>query len=331
MDTFMCSSWYQYSYMDSQWKEGETLSRDDIPFNLAEGNYWLPVDQYTGGIEHATMHLLYTRFFTKAMRDMGLVDFDEPMTALFNQGIILGEDREKMSKSRGNVIAPDDLVKEYGADTVRGYLMFGFRWDQGGPWDSKGILGVERFLERVWDLVLASTENDGKPSAAQLRDLRRKQHQAIRRVTRDYEDFSFNTMVAGLIEYTNALNAARSASPALTKHPAWAEAIQTLVLLMAPGFPHIAEELWQVLGGSQSLAFEPWPVHDESLAREDTIEIPVQVDGKLRAKVPVSVGAGRDDLEAAARSNPKVAKLIGGKQVVKVIVVPGRLVNFVVK
>ena len=175
MDTFMCSSWYQYAYMDPHWEDGQQLSADDMPFNPTEGDYWLPVDQYTGGIEHATMHLLYTRFFTKAMRDMGVVNFDEPMTALFNQGIILGEDREKMSKSRGNVISPDALVQTYGADTVRGYMMFGFRWEQGGPWDSTGILGVQRFLERVWELVLNNSgpANGSQPTETQQRDLRR--------------------------------------------------------------------------------------------------------------------------------------------------------------
>jgi leucyl-tRNA synthetase len=316
--------------MDSDWKIDETLSHNDIPFNPEEGAYWLPVDQYTGGIEHATMHLLYTRFFTKAMRDMGLVDFDEPMNALFNQGIILGEDREKMSKSRGNVVAPDDLVQEYGADTVRGYLMFGFRWDQGGPWDSKGILGVQRFIERVWDLVTAvSAKTDGEPTKAQLRDLRRKQHQAIRRVTRDIEDFSFNTMVAGLMEYTNALNAARTATPAVTKDSTWNEAIQSLVLLMAPGFPHIAEELWERIGQPYSVHQQSWPTWDEALAKEEVIEIAVQINGKVRDKIEIPVDIDAEEAKAQAQAAEGVQRHIEGKRVVKVIYVPGRLVNIV--
>jgi leucyl-tRNA synthetase len=195
MDTFMCSSWYQYAYMNAHWKGTEPVRADDIPFDPQEGAYWLPVDQYTGGIEHATMHLLYTRFFTKAMRDMGVIDFDEPMMRLYNQGSILGEDGEKMSKSRGNVIAPDDLVQEYGADTVRGYLMFGFRWHLGGPWNSSGILGVQRFLERVWDLVTVPPAVSGAATEAQVRELQRKQHQAIRKVHQDLQDFAFNTMI----------------------------------------------------------------------------------------------------------------------------------------
>ncbi len=343
MDTFMCSSWYQYAYMDPTWKDGQTLSPDDSPFNPAEGEYWLPVDQYIGGIEHATMHLLYTRFFTKAMRDMGLVDFDEPMEALFNQGIILGEDREKMSKSRGNVIAPDDLVQQYGADTVRGYLMFGFRWDQGGPWDSTGILGVQRFLERVWDLVTSSrpaiegdkfkvviTAPGPEPTADQVRDLRRKQHQAIRRVTKDLEDFSFNTMVAGLMEYTNALIGAKADSPAIVGDPAWAEAIRTLVLLMAPGFPHIAEEMWFHIGQPYSVHQQPWPTWDEALAKEEVVEIAVQVNGKVRDKIEVPIEIEAEAAKAQALAAEGVQRYVGDKSPAKVIYVPGRLVNIVI-
>ncbi|MBI1880783.1 MAG: leucine--tRNA ligase [Chloroflexi bacterium] len=333
MDTFMCSSWYQYAYLDPHWKDDQPLSADDIPFNPTEGDYWLPVDQYTGGIEHATMHLLYTRFFTKAMHDMGVVPFDEPMNALFNQGIILGEDREKMSKSRGNVVAPDDLVQSYGADTVRGYLMFGFRWDQGGPWDSKGILGVQRFLERVWDLVTgeAKTQGGAETSAEQLRELRRKQHQAIRRVTKDIEDFSFNTMVAGLMEYTNALIAIRTAAPRVINHPAWAEAIRTLVLLMAPGFPHIAEEMWEKLGQPYSVHQQNWPTWDEELAKEDVVEIAVQVNGKVRDKIEVPTEIGEAEAKAKALAAEGVLRHLEGKTPAKVVYVPGRLVNIVVK
>ncbi len=333
MDTFMCSSWYQYAYMDPNWKADEKLSADDSPFNPAEGSYWLPVDQYTGGIEHATMHLLYTRFFTKTMRDMGLVNFDEPMNRLFNQGMILGEDREKMSKSQGNVISPDDLVQKYGADTVRGYLMFGFRWDQGGPWDSKGILGVERFLERVWHLIVDATDstNGGQPSAAQLRDLHRKQHQAIRRITSDIDGFTFNTMVAGLMEYNNALLAAKSKSPALLNHPAWAEAVQTLILLLAPGFPHLAEELWQRVGQPYSVHQQSWPIWDESLAKEDTVEIAIQVNGKVRGKIEIPVDIDPEEAKAQAQAEESVQRFMDGKTAIKVIYVPGRLVNIVAK
>jgi leucyl-tRNA synthetase len=274
---------------------------------------------------------LYTRFFTKAMRDMGVIEFDEPMLNLFNQGIILGEDREKMSKSRGNVIAPDELVQEYGADTVRGYLMFGFRWDQGGPWDSKGILGVQRFLERVWDLILNSGAAGGEATGDQIRDLKRKQHQAIRRITRDIEDFSFNTMVAGLMEYTNALIDFRSKAPALVGTAEWNEAISTLVLLLAPGFPHISEELWERIGQPYSVHQQVWPVWDEALAKEDVVEIAVQVNGKVRAKIEVPVDIEPEKAKSAAMAADGVAKYTAGKELVRIIYVPGRLVNIVVK
>lgn len=331
MDTFMCSSWYQYAYMDPEWKANETLSVDDTPYNPEQGAYWLPVDQYTGGIEHATMHLLYTRFFTKTMRDMGVVNFNEPMVSLFNQGIILGEDREKMSKSRGNVVAPDDLVQEFGADVVRGYLMFGFRWHQGGPWDYQGIVGIQRFMERVWTEVMTPPADSAPVDEAIIRELRRKQHQAIRRVTQDIDTFSFNTMVAGLMEYTNALAAIRNQSPAVTGHAAWAEAIQTLVLLLAPGFPHLAEELWEKIGQPYSVHQQAWPTWDVETAKEDVIEIAIQVNGKVRDKIELPADISREEAEAQALATEGIQKYINGKTIRKVIYVPGRLVNVVVK
>jgi len=334
MDTFMCSSWYQYAYMERHWKGGETLSPDDMPFNPDEGAYWLPVDQYTGGIEHATMHLLYTRFFTKAMRDMGIVDFDEPMVRLNTQGTILGEDGEKMSKSRGNVIAPDALVQQYGADVVRGYLMFGFRWDQGGPWSSTGVLGIQRFLERVWSLAieepaLEKTQALSAVDEAQLRGLRRKQHQTIRKVTHDLERFSFNTMIAALMEYTNHLIKAKETSIAGT--PAWDEAIETLLLLMAPSFPHISEELWARIDQEYSIHQQAWPTWDEELAAEETLTIVVQVNGKVRDRFDAPADIGEEDAKAQALATPGASKFLADKQTLKVIYVPGRLVNIVVK
>ncbi len=333
MDTFMCSSWYQYAYMERHWKGGETLNADDVPFNPEEGDYWLPVDRYTGGIEHATMHLLYTRFFTKAMRDMGIVNFDEPMVRLYNQGIILGEDGEKMSKSRGNVIAPDDLVQQYGADVVRGYLMFGFRWDQGGPWNSTGVLGIQRFLERVWTLV---TEAPPLPPPtvredddAQVRALRRKQHQTIRKVTQDLERFSFNTMVAALMEYTNHMVKAKETPAAQTA--AWDEAAKTLLLLMAPSFPHISEELWARIGRAGSIHQQAWPTWDEALAAEEIITIVVQVNGKVRDRFEAAADIGEAEAKEKALATAGAQKHLDGKQPLKVIYIPGRLVNIVVK
>jgi leucyl-tRNA synthetase len=330
MDTFMCSSWYQYAYMERHWGVDKPLSADSMPFNPIEGAYWLPVDQYTGGIEHATMHLLYTRFFTKAIRDMGIVDFDEPMLRLFNQGTILGEDGEKMSKSRGNVVAPDDLVQQYGADVVRGYLMFGFRWEQGGPWSSTGVLGIQRFLERVWNLVLEPPAvGEGKADETQVRALRRRQHQTIRKVSQDLQAFSFNTMVAALMEYTNTLAKAKETAVAHT--PAWGEAIESLLLLMAPAFPHISEELWARTGRPYSIHMQSWPAWDEALAAEETITIVVQVNGKVRDRFDAPADVGEDEAKTRALATEGAQKYLEGKPPLKVVYVLRRLVNIVVK
>ncbi len=330
MDTFMCSSWYHYAYISPYWKEGEPLHRDDLPWDKAKGDYWLPVDQYTGGIEHATMHLIYTRFFTKAMRDMGLVPFGEPMLRLFNQGIILGEDNEKMSKSRGNVVAPDDLVARYGADTVRAYLMFIGPWELGGPWSSQGIEGVHRFLNRVWSLVVdePDTRANGQPSESEVRALRRITHQTIQKVTQDIENFRFNTMIAALMELNNALLKAKDT--AVYGTPAWDEAVDNLLLMMAPSMPHISEELWQRRHPGPSIHVQPWPEYDAEAAKEEMITLVVQVNGKIRDKVEVPANIGEEEAKAAALATAGAQRYIGGKPVRKVVYVGGKLVNFVV-
>ncbi len=324
MDTFVDSSWYQYRDVSPDY--------DDGPFDPEVGRYWLPVDQYTGGIEHATMHLLYTRFFTKALRDLGLVDFDEPMIRLFNQGIILGEDGEKMSKSRGNVIDPDDLVSVYGADTFRGYLMFIGPWNEGGPWNSQGIEGVHRFLNKVWDIVLETIERSERPpgqaSDDDVRALQRVTHQTILRVTDDMEAFKFNTMLAALMKMTNYLMKARETS--VVSHPAWQEAIRSLVLMMAPPFPHIAEELWLRLGEEYSVHQQTWPTGDSELAAEDVFTLVLQINGKLRDRVEVPAGISREEAERAALASENIRRHLAGKTPRKIIVVSGRLVNIVV-
>ncbi len=331
MDTFMDSSWYQYAYLSPYWKDGETLSPDDIPWDKAVGEYWLPVDQYTGGIEHATMHLLYTRFFTKVLRDMGLVDFDEPMLRLFNQGMILGEDGEKMSKSRGNVVNPDDYVSKYGADTVRAFLMFIGPWDEGGPWNPRAIDGVYRFLHRVWFLVLDPPQRRarGEPTEAQVRDLRRVTHKTLMKVTSDYQNFKFNTMIAALMGFVNALSSAKET--AVYDSDAWHEAIEILLLMMAPAMPHISEELWARLGKPYSIHLQSWPQADPELAKEEEVEIAIQVNGKVRDRVKVPAEASQEELERIALARPRVKKWIGDKPIRKVIVVPGRLVNIIAK
>jgi leucyl-tRNA synthetase len=330
MDTFMCSSWYQYAYLSPYYREGEVAHADSTPIDPEEAAYWKPVDVYTGGIEHATMHLIYTRFFTKVMRDLGIVDLAEPMAMLRNQGIILGEDSEKMSKSRGNVVAPDDLVERYGADAVRGYLMFGWRWDQGGPWDSKGIEGVVRFLGRVWDCVLEpGYKGNEQPDDKAVRDLRRKVHQAIRKGTNDMETFSFNTYIANLMELNNALLKAKETP--VYRAAAWNEALEALILLLAPACPHVAEELWTRLGRPYSVHVQAWPAWDEAAAAEETIALIVQVNGKVRDRIQVPASVDEETARSLALETEGAKRHIAGKPVAQVIVVPGRLVNIVVK
>ena len=330
MDTFVCSSWYQYAYISPNYKAGEPLHRDDMPWDPEKGAYWLPVDQYTGGIEHATMHLLYTRFFTKALRDLEIVDFDEPMKRLFNQGTILGPDGEKMSKSRGNVVNPDEYVSRYGADTVRGYMMFIGPWDLGGPWDPSAIEGVSRFLYRVWSMMTEPATAGGRnggDGAVDERSLERKLHQTIIKVTDDLEHFRFNTAIAAMMEFNNYLLKAKESS--VTQTPLWNEAQITLVKLMAPIFPHISEELWHHLGQSGSVHLQSWPVGDAEKAREDEIAVVIQVNGKVRDKLMVAPGTASEVIERDALALDTVQKWIDGKTVRKVVVVPNKLVNIV--
>jgi leucyl-tRNA synthetase len=321
MDTFMCSSWYQYRY----------LSPDDdaAPFDPQVGAYWLPVDMYTGGIEHATLHLMYTRFFTKAMRDMGIVAFDEPMTALRNQGIILGEDSEKMSKSRGNVVDPDELLARYGSDAVRTFLMSIGPWDQGGPWASRGIEGMSRYLNRLWTVVTSvAPAGAPAPTDEEQRELRRLVHQTIRKVTEDTGDFRFNTALAAMITLVNAMMKSRETG--LPATAAWAEAAEALLLLMAPYAPHLAEELWAQLGKSFSIHQQAWPSWDEALAADESVDVVLQVNGKVRDKLSVPVGLDAAALEQLALASDRVRAHLGEKPPRKVIVVPGKLVNVVV-
>ena len=425
MDTFMCSSWYQLRYLSPGFDGG--------PFDPEEGAYWLPVDVYTGGAEHAVMHLLYTRFFTKAMRDMGLYDataasmrshgrdpeglFDEPMVMLRNQGQVLGEERagdlvvvegrkdgdrlaatsvtvvedlatapvsadgvageivsrteqvmvvqpagseeavtvrilpeaevliptipgantvsqlrhrldvQRMSKSRGNVVNPDDLVDEFGADTVRTYLMFAFEWEKGGPWDSRGIRGAQRFIADVWRLgqtEYAGSAIDVKATAA----LRRAAHQAIVKVGGDLDRFRWNTAVAELMKLRNAMTAAladRNVDP-----EAWRETLSILALLLAPIAPHVTEEVWRQLGNTESVHLQPWPVADEKAAAEETVTMVVQVNGKVRARLEVPVDIAAQDALDRALAAPNVERHIAGSRVRRVIDRRPTLMNLVV-
>ncbi|MEM7131422.1 MAG: leucine--tRNA ligase [Chloroflexota bacterium] len=330
MDTFMCSSWYPYAYVTPYWKKDVPLAEEDTPWNPEQGSYWLAVDQYTGGIEHATMHLLYFRFFAKALRKLGIVEFAEPTQRLFNQGMILGPDGEKMSKSRGNVVNPDDVVGKYGADTVRGYLMFIGPWDQGGPWDPKAIEGVSRFLHRIWSVVVDEPKSEyvaaeAKPEDA--RTLERKLHQTIIKVTDDIEHFRFNTAIAAMMELNNLLIKMRDMPVVGTT--IWNSAIESLVLMMAPVFPHISEELWHRTGHSESVHLQPWPIGDRAKAIEDEITVVVQINGKVRDKLMVAPGTSKEVLEEKAVASEDIQKRMNGKTVRKIIVVPDKLVNIV--
>lgn len=323
MDTFMCSSWYHLRYLSPAFQDG--------PFDPDEYDYWMPVDTYTGGIEHATMHLIYTRFFHKACRDMGILEgSDEPMVQLRNQGIVLGEDSEKMSKSRGNVVAPDAFVDRYGSDTVRSYLMFFARWDQGGPWNSRGIEGTSRWLRRVWSLFSGThqqTEPVPGPGPGIEEKLRRKVHQTLRQVTRDFESFQFNTIVAALMELSNEMSLAHQKGA--YGSPAWVEAREIYLLMLAPVTPHIAEELWALSGRDESVHLQLWPVVDEDAAREDEVTIVVQVNGKLRGRLTLPAGASEETARELALASPGATRFTEGKTIRKVIVVPDRLVNIV--
>jgi len=321
MDTFMDSSWYWFRYLSPH--------RDDVPFDREAVERWTPVDTYTGGIEHAILHLLYARFFTKVLRDLGLLGIGEPFQRLRNQGMILGEDNEKMSKSRGNVVNPDALVAEYGADAVRTYLMFIGPWDQGAPWSYQGIEGVTRFLGRVWSLVLDPAEGGGSADEASLRELRRAVHAATRAVTEDFEAFQFNTAVAELMTLQNAL--AKAKNGAVARTDAWQEARRTLLLLLAPIAPHLSEELWHRLGLDGSVHLQEWPAFDPEALVQDTITMAVQVNGKVRGQIEVPPEADQNVVLDAARNEPNVARYLASGAVQREIVVPGKLVSFVVR
>ncbi len=426
MDTFMCSSWYQLRYLSPDY--------DRAPFDPEEAAYWLPVDVYTGGAEHAVMHLMYTRFFTKALRDMGVFDdaaadmrahgrdpeglFDEPMIMLRNQGQVLGEERsgdlvvvegrteggrviassvravagpaelsegaggaaageivgrterilrvqpagdggpvtvevpegavveipdipgennvaqlrhrldvQRMSKSRGNVVNPDDLVEVYGADTVRTYLMFAFEWEKGGPWDSRGIRGAQRFIADVWRLGGADYR-PGEIDPAAVAALRRRVHQAIIKVGEDMESFRWNTAVAELMKLRNTMNEARAARN--VDDEVWREALEAMVLLLAPIAPYVSEEVWRMLGHDSSIHIEPWPAADADLAAEETVTMVVQVNGKVRARLDVPVDISAEDAVALAASAGNVERFLAGAEIRRVVDRRPKLINLVV-
>jgi len=321
MDTFVDSSWYFLRYPNPNYHTG--------PFDPDALDKWGQVDQYTGGAEHAVMHLLYARFFIKGLRDLGFLSFDEPFLKLFNQGIILGSDREKMSKSRGNVVAPDDYVEAFGADVVRCFLMFLGPWDQGGSWSDSGINGMARWMNRVWDLSTrnSKTLNTLSPDPSASRNLLRLQHKTIQRVGEDLDKFKFNTALSGLMEYSNGLNQLWEKGNVNSEE--WESAISTLLLLMSPMAPHLADELWENSGHKNSIHMEKWPEWDHNLAADDVITLVVQVNGKVRDKIETSADVNESNAQKLALNSPKIKNHTEGLEIRKIIYIPGKLINIV--
>jgi leucyl-tRNA synthetase len=331
MDTFVDSSWYFYRYTDAK--------NSNAPFDPAIARYWFPIDQYIGGVEHAILHLIYSRFWTKVMRDLGLIENDEPATRQFSQGMVI-KDGAKMSKSRGNVISPDDMVGRYGADATRMYSLFAAPPDRDLDWQEDGVAGISRFLSRVFRLVhrfasvvkAAKGQTSVPPTGVSLA-LLRKLHQTIAKITLDFSGrWHFNTSIAAIMELVNQILAAE---PALVSGevsaPVVAELLRSIVLMLAPFAPFLAAELWSELGEEGEVLRAPWPVSDAALAKEDEIEIPVQINGKLRSVIRVAADADNATIEAAALADEKIIEWLAGKTPLKVIIVPGKLVNLVVK
>lgn len=328
IDTFVDSSWYYLRYPNPNYTDGM--------FDPEAVQRWLPVDHYMGGIEHAILHLLYSRFVTKVLHDHAGLEFSEPFQKLSNQGMILGPDSQKMSKSRGNVINPDDVIDSgYGADAFRTHMLFIGPWTDGGPFTTEGLAGTFRFINRIWRLTNDYLEESAieaidNKSALETR-MQAQIHKTIRKVTRDVENLGFNTAIAALMEFTNYLYKQKEVFPPDSKNPVWKEAIEAMLMLFAPFAPHVTEELWSQLGYEKSIHVQGWPVLDESLLAEEMANVVIQVNGKLRDEVVVPADIDEQKLEDLARGQEKITPYLEEGEVVKVIVVPGRLVNFVVK
>jgi leucyl-tRNA synthetase len=338
MDTFVDSSWYFFRYCDPE--------NNSLPFDKKVGEYWAPVDQYIGGIEHAVMHLLYTRFWNKMMRDIGMVSFDEPVHRLLTQGMVTNVveqtgEWKAMSKSLGNGVDPDEMIAAYGADAVRLFVLFAAPPENELRWSESGIDGAVRFLRRVYSLLYRWRDVIRKPSASSeddsqsARSLRQHTHRTIQRVTEDFERMHFNTSVAALMELLNAFSdfGVEPEKATVSEIFAAREALEAMVLMMAPFAPHFAEEMWEQMGRGEGIVKSGarWPEFDESLTKYDLVEIPVQVNGKLRSRLTAAPSLSEDELRRLALEDEKVKSWIDGQKVVKVIVIPGRLVNIVVK
>lgn len=329
MDTFICSSWYYLRYTDPH--------NDKLPFAKDKVNYWAPVDQYIGGIEHAILHLLYSRFFTKVLRDAGMVDFAEPFTNLLTQGMVL-KDGGKMSKSKGNVVSPEEIIGQYGADTARLFILFAAPVDRDLDWSDDGVAGAYRFLRRVWRIMeifedkikSSSDEYDITALTAEEKELRRILHTTIKKVTEDIRDrFMFNTAISSIMELVNAFYAfqdSKTINGGLVR-----EVSLNLLKMLAPFAPHITEELWSILVAQGSIHQQQWPQYEEAATVQSEVEIVLQINGKVRDRIMIATGISREEMETAAKANARVQELTEGKTIVKMICVPDKLVNVVVK
>ncbi len=325
LDTFVCSSWYFLRYPDAH--------NSKQPFDKELINKMLPVDKYVGGAEHACMHLLYARFITKALRDMGYLNFDEPFKSLVHQGVILGPDGNRMSKSRGNVISPDDYVRTYGSDVFRMYLMFGFSYTEGGPWNDAGIKTIAKFLEKVEKLIVAINElpdNKVNTFGRDEKELNYVRNYTIKQVDRDMNSFSFNTAIARIFEYVSAITKYNAIDNEIKNVSLLKDCNKDLLLILAPMCPHFAEELWSQLGNKKSIFTSEYPTFDEKALVKDEIELAVQINSKVKAKIIVSQDMTNEQIEEIAKTNPTIISLLDGKQVKKAIIIKNRLVNLIV-
>jgi leucyl-tRNA synthetase len=324
LDTFVCSSWYQFRYVDNK--------NDREPFSREKVDIMCPVDKYIGGAEHAAMHLLYARFITKALRDMGYLGFDEPFQSLVHQGTILGADGQKMSKSRGNTISPDDYILRHGSDAFRMYLGFGFAYTDGGPWNDDGVKAIVKYIarvERLIDEVTVRTSSGWQLDAA-ARDLQYVRHYTIKAVTQDAERFQFNTSISRMMELLNAINAYQSgkgtAQPGLLH-----ETAEDLIRLMAPFAPHFCEEQWEKLGHKHSIFNESWPIFDPAALVRDEVEIVLQINGVIKFRFNIPTDADQAAVEQLVRQDDRTAAALDGRSISKFIYVRNRLVNLVIR
>ncbi|HET6863955.1 MAG TPA: class I tRNA ligase family protein, partial [Candidatus Saccharimonadales bacterium] len=321
MDGFACSSWYFLRFADPH--------NDKQPFAKDKAEYWLPVDDYIGGAEHAVMHLLYARFWTKVMFDEGLINFDEPFSSLRNHGMILAPDGSKMSKSKNNTIEPDELLEQgYGADSIRLMELFIGSWDQAVNWSVEGIGGTYRFLQRYWTLAGEFLDAPSSPNQKDL-EVTALAHKTVKKVSRDLTRMDFNTAIAAMMEFVNQLYKLKTEEP-ISQSEGWRFALETLTQLLAPFAPHITEELWNDLGHTESVHIANWPEWDEKLVAEEVITLAVQVNGKVRAEIIVATDITEAEVIAAAKIDDRVAAYLKGKPVKKAIYVPGRLVSLVI-